>query len=122
MSGVAFGAVVGAVVVSAGLALTEGLTFSMHTVPCTGTYRPGQLRLRLLWPAYGLVWVGMSNLLPRVAADVSTDFGRTMGLAVLLLLFAAGLRILRRLHVGQGGDLVYEALEPTTTMTLALKR
>lgn len=121
-SGVAFGAVVGAVVVSAGLLLTEGLTFSMHTVPCTGTYRPGQLRLRVLWPAYALVWIGMSNLLPRVAAGASTDLSHSIGLVFLLLLVTAALRIVRRLHVRQRGDLVYDAPEPTTATTLALVR
>lgn len=121
-SGVAFGSAVGAVVVAAGLALTEGLTYSMRTVPCTCTYRPGQLRLRTLWPVYGLPWIAMSNALPRIAASVAGDGWQVAGVVSLLLAVAWGLRATRQVRLRHLGGLVFEETDLPSTTTLAIGR
>ena len=55
--GLGLGITVVAVVLSARMAPIELLTLTLPTVPCTCTYRPGQLRLRVLWPAYLTLWL-----------------------------------------------------------------
>jgi hypothetical protein len=53
-SGIAVGWPLGlkafALILATGLGLAELLALTLRAVPCACTYRPGQLRLRVLWP------------------------------------------------------------------------
>jgi hypothetical protein len=118
--GAAFGATVGAVVLVAGALLVELLTLRLRAVPCTCTYRPGQLRLRVLWPVYLFAWIALSDLLPRVAVWAGS---RPWTVATLLLALAgaaAGLRRWRRAKARRLQEFVYDEVEPPATTTIAL--
>lgn len=90
-----------AIVQGTGTALIELLTLTQQTVPCTGTYRPGQLRLRVLWPVYLTVWSLVTYALPRVAISALGDFERTAALVGTLTGAWLALRVWRLKRVRQ---------------------
>jgi hypothetical protein len=123
-SGVAGGPVLGltvlAVVLGTGIVLIELLTLTQHTVPCTCTYRPGQLRLRLLWPVYLSVWSLTTYALPRVAVWALDDVGRSGALIGSLAGGWVGLRLWRLARARQLRGFVYEEVEASATTTINL--
>jgi hypothetical protein len=123
-SGIAGGPVLGvtvfAVVLGAGIVLIELLTLTQHTVPCTCTYRPGQLRLRVLWPLYLSVWSLTSYGLPRLAVWALDSVGRSAALIGALAGVWVALRVWRLARARQLRGFVYEEVEARATATLDL--
>jgi hypothetical protein len=120
VGGLTLGLMVCAVVFVTGIVLIEALTFTQHTVPCTCTYRPGQLRLRVLWPVYVAVWSLTTYVLPRVAVSALDDLGRGVALVGSLAGAWVALRVWRLTRVRCLRGFVYEAVEPSTTTTIDL--
>lgn len=118
--GMALGATVFGVVTLTGLALVEALTLTLRAVPCTCTYRPGQLRLRALWPVYLFVWIAIAYRLPAVAVASVGDGRRTAALLGALLTVWAGLRAWRLARAHRLRDLVYDEVDPSATTTVDL--
>jgi hypothetical protein len=114
------GVTVFAVVFAAGTALIELLTLTMRTVPGACTYRPGQLRLRVLWPVYLMVWTLIAYVLPRLAMAASGDVAWSAGLVASMLLCGTGLRMWRLSRARRLPAFVYEAVEPVATTTIDL--
>jgi hypothetical protein len=118
--GFTLGFTVFAVVLGTGIVLIELLTLTQHTVPCTCTYRPGQLRLRVLWPVYLTVWSLTTYALPRVALWAMDDVGRSVMLVGSLMGMWVALRMWRLARSRQLRGFVYEAREPLATTTIDL--
>jgi hypothetical protein len=123
-SGVAGGPTLGltvfAVVLAAGLALIELVTLTLRTVPCTCTYRPGQLRLRVLWPVYLAVWLVIAYRLPVTAVAAVGNIDRSLWLVGILLSTWAALRVWRLARARHLRSFVYEEVEPSVTTTINL--
>jgi hypothetical protein len=113
-------AMVLAVVITTGGTLTETLTLTLRTVPGACTYRPGQLRLRLLWPVYLTVWLTIAYAQPAFAVAAL----RTGVIAVALIAStAAAWAALWLWRIRRGRRLValvYEEAEPRATTTIQL--
>lgn len=118
--GPALGIVVFAVVAAAGLALIELLTLTLHTVPCTCTWRPGQLRLRVLWPVYLTGWLVIAYRLPTAAVGAVGHVDRSLWLVAALLVTWAALRVWRLARARRLRGFVYEEVEPPVTTTINL--
>jgi hypothetical protein len=115
VGGLTLGVTVAAVVLATGIVLIELLTLTQHTVPCTCTYRPGQLRLRVLWPVYLTVWSLTTYALPRVAVWALDDHRRSAVLVGTLAGVWVAVRVCRLARARKLRGFVYEAVEPTTT-------
>jgi hypothetical protein len=111
MGGIALGATVFAVVAATGVALIELLTLTLRTVPCTCTYRPGQLRLRVLWPIYLTVWLLVAYRLPVHAVRAVGDINQTALLIGVLLSVGGALRVWRLARSRRLRAFVYEEVE-----------
>jgi hypothetical protein len=113
-------AMVLAVVITTGGTLTETLTLTLRTVPGACTYRPGQLRLRLLWPVYLTIWLTIAYAQPAFAVAAL----RTGVIAVALIAStAAAWAALWLWRIRRGRRLValvYEEAEPRATTTIQL--
>lgn len=118
--GWALGVTVGTIVFAAGTALVELLTLTMRTVPGACTYRPGQLRLRVLWPVYLTVWTFIAFVLPRVATSAFGDLARSAVLVGTLLLCGTALRSWRLSRARRLDGFVYEPADPAVTTTIDL--
>jgi hypothetical protein len=118
--GPALGVMVCAVVLATGLALVELLTLTLRIVPCTCTYRPGQLRLRVLWPVYLAVWLAIAYRLPALAVSALGDVERSMGLIAALLVTWAALRVWRLSRARLLRGFVFEETGPSTATTIDL--
>lgn len=114
------GATVFVVVFLAGLCLIEGLTFTLRTVPFTCTYLPGQLRLRVFWPFYFVIWLNMSFYLADWGVWALGDVTRTAQLAGALVLLWLALRIAHLVHARRIRAFVYDEQEPTVLATMDL--
>ncbi len=114
------GVTVFAVVLTTGLALVEVLTLTLRTVPCTCTYRPGQLRLRVLWPVYLAVWLLIAYRLPTIAEWALGDPARSAWLIGGLLATWLVLRTWRVWRARRLRAFVYEEIEPSATTTITL--
>jgi hypothetical protein len=123
-SGVAGGPTLGltvfGVVLAAGLALIELVTLTLRTVPCTCTYSPGQLRLRVLWPVYLAVWLVIAYRLPVTAVAAVGNIDRSLWLVGILLSTWAALRAWRLARARHLRSFVYEEVEPSVTTTINL--
>jgi hypothetical protein len=118
--GLTLGVTVFGVVVCAGVVLIELLTLTLRAVPGTCTYRPGQLRLRVLWPVYLLVWTTVVYLLPRLAISGVGQFAQSAAVIGTLVATGAALQAWRTARARQLGQLVYDATETPTTTTIDL--
>jgi hypothetical protein len=123
-SGLAGGPVLGATVVAlvlaVGLSLAEGLTLTLRTVPCTCTYRPGQLRLRVLWPVYGLTWIALAYVTPNVALWALGDAWRSTAVVGFWLTLGLALRTWRLLRTRRLRAFVFEEPDPSIATTIDL--
>jgi len=120
VGGVELGVMVAGVVLATGLALVQLLTLTLRTVPCTCSYRPGQLRLRVLWPVYLLVWLLVAYRLPYVALWALGDARRSLLLIASLCLVAAGLRLWRGYRARRLAAFVYDEVDTSTATTMGL--
>jgi hypothetical protein len=118
--GPTLGLTVFAVVLAAGLALIELVTLTLRTVPFTSTYRPGQLRLRVLWPVYLAVWLVIAYRLPVTAVAAVGHVDRSLWLVGLLVSMWAALRVWRLERARHLRGFVYEEVEPSVTTTINL--
>ncbi|MCC7179971.1 MAG: hypothetical protein IT177_16460 [Acidobacteria bacterium] len=118
--GAALGLSVFAVVLATGLALIELLTLTLRAVPCTCTYRPGQLRLRVLWPVYLLVWLLLAYQLPTVAVGALGHLDRSLWLVGTLLAAWTAIRAWRLSRARRLRGFVYDEAEPSATTTINL--
>lgn len=120
-SGVAGGATLGVavatVIVAAGVALAEALTLTLRTVPCTCTYRPGQLRLRMLWPVYALAWIGLAYATPNLALWALGDWTRSLGVVAAWLMVGLALRGWRLGRTRRLRAFVFEESDPSVATT-----
>lgn len=114
------GATVFAVVLTTGLALVELLTLTLRTAPCTCTYRPGQLHLRVLWPVYLAVWLLIAYRLPTIAVWALGDPTRSAWMIGGLLAGWLALRTWRVWRARRLRAFVYEEIEPSATTTIPL--
>jgi hypothetical protein len=114
------GVTVGGLVLAAGTALVELLTLTMRTVPGACTYRPGQLRLRVLWPVYLLVWTSIAYVLPRIALAAFDSVVESAMLMGSVFLCGSGLRLWRLSRSRRLTGFVYEAWEPAAATTIDL--
>lgn len=120
VGGLTLGATVGAVVLLTGLGLAELLTLTLRTVPFSCTYRPGQLRLRVLWPVYLFSWIAIAFRLPNAALWARGDASKTawllggLGGAWLLV------RLWRLARVRKLRAFVYDEDEGAFTTTIEL--
>jgi hypothetical protein len=106
------------IVCATGGVLIEAVMLTLRTVPGTCTYRPGQLRLRVLWPVYLLAWTAIGYVLPRVAVSVAGQPRSAATLVAGLVLTWALLARWRIARARKLQHLVYDAAEPSTTTTL----
>jgi hypothetical protein len=114
------GLMVAALTILVGLVLAELLTLTMRAVPCTCTYRPGQLRLRVLWPVYLLVWLLLAFQLPTLVLRRLDRPWETAAILVALAGTWAALRAWRRSRARLVRAFVYEELDPAGTTTINL--
>jgi len=116
-----FAATVLAVVLLAGLGLIELLTITMKTVPFTCTYLPGQLKLRLYWAAYFVLWLVFVVRLGNWGVWALQSDQNAIRLILSLGLAWAILRVWRRARVRDIRAFVYDEQEPplVTTMDIA---
>lgn len=118
--GATLGLTVFAVVMATGLAFAELLTLTLRTVPCTCTYRPGQLRLRVLWPVYLAVWLLTAYRLPAIAVWAIGDPVRSSWVSGTLLATWMALRTWRLWRARRLRAFVYDEAEPPVTTTIRL--
>ena len=114
------GVTVFAVVLATGIALIELLTLTLRAVPCTCTYRPGQLRLRVLWPVYLTVWLLIAYRLPVEAVSAVGDGRRTAVLLAALISIGMGLRVWRLSRARELRGFVYDEADSSLTTTINL--
>jgi hypothetical protein len=119
--GATLGASVFAVVLATGAALIELLTLTLRTVPGACTYRPGQLRLRLLWPVYLFLWLIVAYGVPRLASNVLGDLPSMFGLITVLVSIWACLRAWGHHRARKLPQLVYEEAEASITTTISIQ-
>ena len=93
---------------------------TLRAVPCTCTYRPGQLRLRVLWPVYLTIWLLIAYRLPTTAVWATGDLARTAWLAGSLIGVWTALRLCRLSRVKRLSGFVYHEIEPPVTTTIDL--
>ncbi len=114
------------IVVLAGLCLIEMLTLTMKTVPFTCTYLPGQLRLRLFWPLYFVLWLVLVYRLTDWSLWALGDLRRTLPIAAVLATIWITLRIVHIVRIRKIHTFVYDEQPPplVTAMDIAtqLKR
>jgi hypothetical protein len=118
--GAALGMMVFAVVLLTGGVIIELLTLTLRAVPGTCTYRPGQLRLRVLWPIYLLAWLSVAYGIPSFAVASLFDPLASVILCTTLTATWASLRAWRIVRARRLTTFIYEAVEPTTTTTIDL--
>ena len=106
------------IVCATGGVLIELLTLTLRTVPGTCTYRPGQLRLRVLWPVYLVAWTLIGYVLPRAAVSVADQPRAAATLVAMILVTWSLLRRWRITRARKLQHLVYDASEAPTTITL----
>jgi len=114
------GATVAMVVSLGGLCLIEALTLTLKTVPFTCTYLPGQLRLRVLWPAYFVLWLNFCFYLADWGVWALTDRTRTAQLGAALACLWLALRIAHLIHARRIRAFVYDEQEPSLLATMDL--
>jgi hypothetical protein len=114
------GATVYLIVALAGLCLIEALTITLRTVPFTCTYLPGQLRLRVRWPIFFVVWLNMTFTLADWGVWALGDPYRTAQLAGALAFTWLVLRVWHLLHAGRIRGFVYDEQPPPLVATLDL--
>lgn len=115
-----FGLTVFLVVFFAGSALVELLMLTLRIVPGTCTYRPGQLRLRVLWPLYLTIWIAVAYVLPTIVVRALGEVVQAIAVVGGLLLGWVALRAWRLARARRVSALVYEEAEPPTTTTVRL--
>jgi hypothetical protein len=109
------------VVTLAGLCLIELLTLTMKTVPFTCTYLPGQLKLRVYWAAYFLLWllfVARSSSWVLWALQSNDNLIR---LSLVLLVIWGGLRAWHMARVKSIRSFVYDEQEPPLVTTMGIQ-
>jgi hypothetical protein len=114
------GIMVALVVLATGLALTELLTLTLRAVPCACTYRPGQLRLRVLWPLYLVTWLVITFQIPTLAVRRMENPERFAWLVGALAAVWLALRAWRVIRARAIRGFVYEELEEPATTTIDL--
>jgi hypothetical protein len=119
-AGLATGLMVCVVVLITGAALVELLTVTLRTVPCTCTYRPGQLRLRVLWPLYLAAWLLIAYALPGAAVSSLGQLDRAVTLVAALAGTWAAIRLWRLTRVRTLLTFVYDEPDPNLTTTIDL--
>ena len=120
IEGASFGLMVVAIVFLTGLTLAELLTLTLRTVPCTCTYRPGQLRLRVLWPLYLTLWLLVAYGLPSLALTSLGQVNRSMTLLIGLAGAWLAVRLWRLTRARKLLSFIYEELDPAVTTTIDL--
>ncbi len=103
-----------------GLCLIEALTITLRTVPFTCTYLPGQLRLRVRWPIYFVVWLNMTFTLADWGVWALGSPRRTAQLAGALAALWLALRLWHLLHARRIRGFVYDEQPPPLVSTLDL--
>jgi hypothetical protein len=114
------GATVYVIVALTGLCLIEALTISLRTVPFTCTYLPGQLRLRVRWPFFFVLWLNMTFTLADWSVWALGDPRKTAQLAGALAALWLGLRVWHLVHARRIGGFVYDEQPPSLVSTLDL--
>ena len=114
------GATVYVIVALTGLCLIEALTITLRTVPFTCTYLPGQLRLRVRWPLYFVVWLNMTFTLAGWGVWALGNPGRTAQLAGALAALWLVLRVWHLIHARRIQGFVYDEQPPPLVSTLDL--
>jgi hypothetical protein len=123
-SGIAVGWPLGlkafALILATGLGLAELLALTLRAVPCACTYRPGQLRLRVLWPLYLTGWLAIAFQLPSLAVQHAGDPAGFARLVIALVVVWLGLRAWRLVRARAVREFAYEELEEAATTTIDL--
>jgi hypothetical protein len=120
MGSMVLGATVYVIVAMSGLCLIEALTITLRTVPFTCTYLPGQLRLRVRWPLYFVVWLNVTFTLAGWCVWALGDPARTAQLAGGLATLWLSLRVWHVLHARRIRGFVYDEQPPPLVSTLDL--
>jgi hypothetical protein len=120
VAGVMLAAMVSSIILITGSALAESMTLTLRSVPATCTYRPGQLRLRLLWPVYLVVWIAIAYVLPTIAVRSMADSSMAALLVATLGVLWFALRTWRLLRATRLRQLIFEEVEAPVTTTLDL--
>ena len=109
------------VVVLAGLCLIELLTITMKTVPFTCTYLPGQLKLRLYWAGYFVLWLMFVVRLSGWGVWAVQNNWNAIRMTAALLATWAALRTSRMARIRNIRAFVYDEQEPplVTSMDIA---
>jgi hypothetical protein len=109
------------VVLLAGLCLIELLTITMKTVPFTCTYLPGQLKLRLYWAGYFVLWLMFVVRLSGWGVWALQNNWNAMRLAVALLATWAALRMWHMARIRNIRAFVYDEQEPPLVTTMGIQ-
>jgi hypothetical protein len=109
------------IVVLAGLCLIELLTITMKTVPFTCTYLPGQLKLRLYWAFYFILWLTFVTRLSGWGVWALQNNQHLVRVSLVLILIWAALRSWHLLRARKILAFVYDEQEPAgiTSMDIA---
>lgn len=109
------------VVLLAGLCLIELLTISMRTVPFTCTYLPGQLKLRLYWAGYFVLWLLFVVRLGGWGVWALESNQNAIQLGFVLLAIWTALRFWHKAKVRTIREFIYDEQEPAglTSMGIA---
>jgi hypothetical protein len=90
----------------------------MKTVPFTCTYLPGQLRLRVFWPLYFLLWLNFVFRTSRWGSWAAGDVVRTLQVAGVLAGIWLALRVWHMMKARRICAFTYDEQEPAVTTTI----
>lgn len=109
------------IVLLAGLCLIELLTLTLKTVPFTCTYLPGQLKLRVYWAPYFLLWLQFTFTLANWCLWAVQGTRQTLQLAALLLTVWIALRLWHMARVRKITTFVYDEQPPSSVTKMDLQ-
>ena len=104
----------------AGLCLIELLTLTMKTVPFSCTYLPGQLKLRIFWAPYFLLWLNFCFRLSTWGLWALERWQNTARLCAFLFAIWVALRIWHMARARKIRVFVYDEQEPALVTTMEI--
>jgi hypothetical protein len=108
------------VVLLQGLCLVELLTLTMKNVPFSCTYLPGQLKLRIYWAPFFVLWLNAVFTLSNWSLWTLQSWGNTATLAAFLLAIWIALRVWHLAKARKIGRFVYDEQEPASLTTMEI--
>jgi hypothetical protein len=108
------------VITLAGLCLTELLTLTMKAVPFSCTYLPGQLKLRIYWAPFFILWLNFCFTLSDWCVWALDRWQNTTRLCAFLLAIWIALRIWHMAKARKIRGFIYDEQEPSLVTTMEI--